>query len=168
MSGAMKRSSVNLVGTVDDLILELENERKDRAARKPATTYDVIRAIHPTLAGMKADGWTDNEVCDVLGKRGISISSGTFATYMKRLNKERREGKAKMSRKSRSNFGKTGPSDTPRAAGGSPVHQKRGAGDSTGSIAPGSSPSPVDSGKARPAVPTMKGCASRKPPSLDA
>ncbi|GBQ31369.1 hypothetical protein AA12717_3741 [Gluconacetobacter sacchari DSM 12717] len=168
MSTTTKRSRHNFVGTVDDLIRELENDCKEREARNPATTFDMIRAIHPTLVGMKAKGWTDADVCDALGKRGLVISAGTFATYMKRINREQREGRAKPGRKPKNDSRTPGSSKPPRAAEDSPVHQKNAADDSTDSNAHSSSRPPVDSGATRPAAPTMMGFTSRKPPSLDA
>ncbi|MBS0999551.1 hypothetical protein JK169_00735 [Acetobacter persici] len=93
-----KISSVTMVGTIEDLIADLENERKERAARKPATAFGVITQIYPTLLSMKADGWSDMEICTTLKTRGITLSPGTLSTYMKKIGREKRTIKPKPPR----------------------------------------------------------------------
>lgn len=160
MAKTPSRSSVNLTGTVDDLILDLEKERKERAARQPATTFDVIRKAYDTLAGMKSDGWTDTEICESLKGRGVQVSAGTFATYMKRIAREKREGKPKTGRKpktdstaSRTDLESVRKNDSSRDR--AEVRTDSGSRPSA-DIAP------------RTSAPSMAGFASRKPPALDA
>ncbi len=86
--------------TVDELTADLAKEHEEWLSHKPQTVYDLVKQIYELLLKMKQDGRTDSEICYMLIKRGIDISAGTFATYMKRVSKELRGGtRPRMARK---------------------------------------------------------------------
>lgn len=149
MARAAKRSSVNLTMTVEELTADLAKEHEEWLSRKPQTVYDLVKQIHEPLLKMKQDGRTDSEICEMLTKRGIDISAGTFATYMKRIAKELRGGsRSRPARKPKPGSDTSGATDDSRAS--KPVRPTS------------------DSAPANAASPSMAGFTSRKPPALDA
>lgn len=162
MARAVKRSAVNLTMTVEELTADLAQEHEEWLSHKPQTVYDVIKQIYEPLLKMKQDGRTDSEICDMLTKRGIDISAGTFATYMKRVAKELRGGsRPRTARKPKPD------SEGRRATPDSRVQNSAADSKVDSSAQQASRPKP-DSAPAQPASPSMSGFTSRKPPALDA
>lgn len=162
MTRAAKRSAVNLTMTVEELTADLAKEHEEWLSHKPQTVYDVIKQIYEPLLKMKQDGRTDSEICDMLTKRHIDISAGTFATYMKRVAKELRGGsRPRTARKTKPD------SETRRATPDSRVNTSV----SDSKVDSGAQQEPrqkPDSAPAPSASPSMAGFTSRKPPALDA
>lgn len=48
------------------------------------TTKDTIRQLAPTLAKMKAKGFTNAEIAEHLGKQGIVVKASTLGKYMRK------------------------------------------------------------------------------------
>ena len=181
MARTAKRSAVNLTMTVEELTAELAQEHEEWLSRKPQTVYDLIKQIHEPLLRMKQDGRTDSEICDMLTKRGIDISAGTFATYMKRIAKETRGSTrprqariAASNRKPKPDSDMAGATAALRSPDDSRVQSKpssdsiAASNSGTDSGAQTASRPPSDSATANAASPSMAGFTSRKPPALDA
>lgn len=161
MARVAKRSAVNLTMTVEELTADLAKEHEEWLSHKPQTVYDLIKQIYEPLLKMKQDGRTDSEICDMLTKRHVDISAGTFATYMKRIAKELRGGS--RPRKAR----KPKPEEVRRATPDSHVQTSVSDSKVDSSAQMASRPKP-DSAPAPSASPSMAGFTSRKPPALDA
>ena len=162
MARAAKRSAVNLTMTVEELTADLVKEHEEWLSHKPQTVYDLIKQIYEPLLKMKQDGRTDSEICDMLTKRHVDISAGTFATYMKRIAKEMRGGtRPRTARKPKPD------SDARRATPDSRVNTSVSDSKEDSGAQQGSRPKP-DSAPAPSASPSMAGFTSRKPPALDA
>lgn len=181
MARTAKRSAVNLTMTVEELTADLAQEHEEWLSRKPQTVYDLVKQIHEPLLRMKQDGRTDSEICDMLTKRGIDISAGTFATYMKRIAKEARgSSRPRQARKPKpdamllsatdaaSNSDSAGATAALRSPDDSRVRPKPSSdsGDDSRTSKPTRPTS--DSAPANAASPSMSGFTSRKPPALDA
>lgn len=162
MARAAKRSAVNLTMTVEELTADLAKEHEEWLSHKPQTVYDLIKQIYEPLLKMKQDGRTDSEICDMLTKRRVDISAGTFATYMKRIAKEMRGGtRPRTARKPKPD------SEARRATPDSRVNTSVSDSKEDSSAQMASRPKP-DSAPAPSASPSMAGFTSRKPPALDA
>lgn len=162
MARAVKRSAVNLTMTVEELTADLAQEHEAWLSHKPQTVYDVIKQIYEPLMKMKQDGRTDSEICDMLTKRGIDISAGTFATYMKRVARELRGGsRPRTARKPK-------PDSQVRRATPDSRDQNSTPDSKVDSSAQQASRPKPDSAPAQSASPSMSGFTSRKPPALDA
>jgi hypothetical protein len=181
MARTTKRSAVNLTMTVEELTAELAQEHEEWLSRKPQTVYDLVKQIHEPLLKMKQDGRTDSEICEMLTKRGIDISAGTFATYMKRIAKETRGGsRPRTARKPKpdamslsatdaaSNSDMAGATAALRSPDDSRVRPKSpsDSGDDSRTSKPARPPS--DSAPEKTASPSMDGFSSRPPPAFDA
>lgn len=168
MARAAKRSAVNLTMTVEELTADLVKEHEEWLSHKPQTVYDLVKQIYEPLLKMKQDGRTDSEICDMLTKRGVDISAGTFATYLKRIAKEMRGGsRPRPARKPKPDSeGQVAPRAT-RATPDSRVQNFAADSKEDSSVQQGSRPKP-DSAPAPSASPSMAGFTSRKPPALDA
>ncbi|MFT9015116.1 MAG: hypothetical protein ABF990_05185 [Acetobacter sp.] len=175
MARTTKRSAVNLTMTVEELTAELAQEHEEWLSRKPQTVYDLVKQIHEPLLRMKQDGRTDSEICDMLTRRGIDISAGTFATYMKRIAKEARDSnRPRPSRKPKpdaiaaSNSDMAGATAALRSPDDSRVRPKSpsDSGDDSRTSKPARPPS--DSAPEKTASPSMDGFSSRPPPAFDA
>lgn len=175
MARTTKRSAVNLTMTVEELTTELAKEHEEWLSRKPQTVYDLVKQIHEPLLRMKQDGRTDSEICDMLTKRGIDISAGTFATYMKRIAKETRgSSRPRQARKPKpdamllSATDAASNSDTAGNPNDSRVRPKPSSdsGDDSRTSKPARPTS--DSAPAKTASPSMDGFSSRPPPAFDA
>lgn len=162
MARAAKRSAVNLTMTVEELTADLVKEHEEWLSHKPQTVYDLVKQIYEPLLKMKQDGRTDSEICDMLTKRRVDISAGTFATYMKRIAKEMRGGtRPRTARKPKPD------SEARRATPDSRVNTSVSDSKEDSSAQQASRPKP-DSAPASSASPSMAGFTSRKPPALDA
>lgn len=161
MAKTARRSAVNLTMSVEELTADLAREHDEWMSRKPQTVYDLVKQIHEPLLKMKADGRTDSEICDMLTKRGIDISAGTFATYMKRIAKETRGGASRRPTR-------TAASNRIAASNRKPKPDVIAASNSDDSRASKPARPEHDSAPASSASPSMSGFTSRKPPSLDA
>lgn len=175
MARTTKRSAVNLTMTVEELTAELAQEHEEWLSRKPQTVYDLVKQIHEPLLKMKQDGRTDSEICDMLTKRGIDISAGTFATYMKRIAKETRGStRPRQARKPKPDSDMAGATAALRSPDDSRVQSKPSSdsGDDSRTSKPARPPSDsallAATSPANTASPSMAGFTSRKPPALDA
>lgn len=181
MARTAKRSAVNLTMTVEELTAELAQEHEEWLSRKPQTVYDLVKQIHEPLLKMKQDGRTDSEICDMLTKRGIDISAGTFSTYMKRIAREARDSsRPRQARKPKpdavllSVTDAASNSDSAGAADDSRVRPKPSSdsGDDSRASKPARPTSDsallAATSPANAASPSMSGFTSRKPPALDA
>lgn len=181
MARTTKRSAVNLTMTVEELTADLAQEHEEWLSRKPQTVYDLVKQIHEPLLKMKQDGRTDSEICDMLTKRGIDISAGTFATYMKRIAKEACGGtRPRPVRKPKPDSDTAGATAALRSPDDSRVRPKSPSDSSDDSrtskllaatvpARPTSdSASLAATSPANAASPSMSGFTSRKPPALDA
>ena len=168
MARAVKRSAVNLTMTVEELTADLAKEHEEWLSHKPQTVYDLVKQIYEPLLKMKQDGRTDSEICDMLTKRRVDISAGTFATYMKRIAKEMRGGsRPRTARKPKPDSqGQVAPRAS-RATPDSRVQNSTPDSKVDSSAQQASRPKP-DSAPAQSASPSMSGFTSRKPPALDA
>lgn len=163
MARTTKRSAVNLTMTVEELTADLAQEHEEWLSRKPQTVYDLVKQIHEPLLKMKQDGRTDSEICEMLTKRGIDISAGTFATYMKRIAKETRgSSRPRQARKPKPD------SDTAGNPNDSRVRPKPSSDSGDDSRASKSARPTSDSAPAKAASPSMDGFSSRPPPAFDA
>ncbi|PAK77172.1 hypothetical protein CRM93_12775 [Acetobacter fabarum] len=148
--------------TVEELTADLVKEHEEWLSHKPQTVYDLVKQIYEPLLKMKQDGRTDSEICDMLTKRHVDISAGTFATYMKRIAKELRGGtRPRTARKQKPD------SEALRATPDSRVNTSVSDSKEDSSAQMASRPKP-DSAPAPSASPSMAGFTSRKPPALDA
>jgi hypothetical protein len=163
MARTAKRSSVNLTMTVEELTADLAQEHEEWLSRKPQTVYDLVKQIHEPLLRMKQDGRTDSQICEMLTKRGIDISAGTFSTYMKRIARETRGGsRPRPARKPKPDSDLAGATDDSRVRPKSPSD--------SGTDSRTSKPEhpTSDSAPAKTASPSMEGFSSRPPPAFDA
>ncbi|TWB05631.1 hypothetical protein [Gluconacetobacter diazotrophicus] len=155
MAKTTRRSVVNLTMSVEELTADLAQEHEEWLSRKPQTVYDLVKQIHEPLLKMKQDGRTDSEICDMLTKRGIEISAGTFATYMKRIAKETRGGASRR------------PTRKPKPDSDAAADKVAASNSNYSRTSKPARPT-SDSAPAEAASPSMSGFTSRKPPSLDA
>jgi hypothetical protein len=169
MARTAKRSAVNLTMTVEELTADLAQEHEEWLSRKPQTVYDLVKQIHEPLLRMKQDGRTDSEICDMLTKRGIDISAGTFATYMKRIAREvRGSARPRQARKPKPDSDTVGATAARRSPDDSRVRSQPSSDSGTDSGTQIASRPTADSAPANAASPSMSGFTSRKPPALDA
>ena len=175
MARTTKRSAVNLTMTVEELTADLAQEHEEWLSRKPQTVYDLVKQIHEPLLKMKQDGRTDSEICDMLTKRGIDISAGTFATYMKRIARDVRDSTrprqariAASNRKPKPDSDTVGATAARRSPDDSRVRSQPSSDSGTDSGTQIASRPTADSAPANAASPSMSGFTSRKPPALDA
>jgi hypothetical protein len=181
MARTAKRSAVNLTMTVEELTADLAQEHEEWLSRKPQTVYDLVKQIHEPLLRMKQDGRTDSEICDMLTKRGIDISAGTFATYMKRIAKETRGSTrprqariAASNRKPKPDSDLAGATVALRSPDDSRVQSKPSSdsGDDSRASKPARPTSDsallAATSPAKTASPSMDGFSSRPPPAFDA
>ncbi|GAJ28320.1 hypothetical protein [Acidomonas methanolica] len=169
MARTTKRSAVNLTMTVEELTAELAQEHEEWLSRKPQTVYDLVKQIYEPLLKMKQDGRTDSEICDMLTKRGIDISAGTFATYMKRIAKETRgSSRPRQARKPKPDAIAASNSDMAGNPNDSRVRPKPSSDSGDDSRASKSARPTSDSAPAKAASPSMDGFSSRPPPAFDA
>lgn len=169
MAQTTRRSAVNLTMSVEELTADLAREHDEWLSRKPQTVYDLVKQIHEPLLKMKQDGRTDSEICDMLTKRGVEISAGTFATYMKRIAKETRGGASRRPTRTAASNRKPKPdSNEAGDSNDSRVHPKSPSDSQVDSRTSKPARPTSDSTPAEAASPSMSGFTSRKPPALDA
>ena len=83
----MVKNKIN-IKSLEDLKSGLQEdikERKENGPSLPKTTYDIIVELKDTIDSMRADGWTDAEICEALNKRGVEISASTMSRYMQKI-----------------------------------------------------------------------------------
>ena len=60
----------------------LQNEKKTLEGNHEMTFREAIRALYPTLRGMKKRGFSTKELAKKLDEYGISIKPTTFSKYL--------------------------------------------------------------------------------------
>ena len=60
----------------------LQNEKKTLEGNHEMTFREAIRALYPTLRGMKKRGFTTREIAEKLKEYGVYIELSTLSKYM--------------------------------------------------------------------------------------
>jgi hypothetical protein len=67
--------------------------RRTAAGAPPrrASVFETVSALLPELLALKKQRYTDEELCGLLGEKGIKLSLGTFRQYYRRARIAQRE-----------------------------------------------------------------------------
>ena len=75
------------------------------AAPRRASVFETVSSLLPEILALKKQRYTDEEICGLLGEKGIKLSLGTFRQYYRRARIAQRqslEGRGKEAGTTRS------------------------------------------------------------------
>ena len=80
---AMKAVTANL----DEIREALKSARDTDRPRKAPSLREAVHTLLPEIEGLRKAKWSDAEISEWFGKRGMNISAGTLAQYVREARK---------------------------------------------------------------------------------